>query len=488
MKKKYLLLLLCVPAFLLSACIEDQGNYNYITLKEVGITNLSDSYRFILQGPFTLAPKITTDIDSSSLSYSWRIGADTLSKQKTLSYTFTKTLLSSDPLTFDVLDKTTNVRYSKTIQINVVSPFQTGWLVLGNNNGAPKLSFFSYEEGLNYYPDVYSEVNKEALTGTAKMVKQLNYMDGSTAVYYDRVSVICENGKSPELDGNSMIRRKFYEDEFKGKTLYLGAINSEYYSNDNALFIISEGKIYEKAPGAMGSPDDAYYQYALDGDSKGYKVADNYTKGYNYGDYYLAVDELNHRYVSFSRSSLSAKVASLTLAKGTSTSLIDPENLEGSSVWMGQGYNGNALSILKTSAGKYILHVLSGSWDGSWTLVNKYQFPDGVIDDESCFAPHKVNPYLMISTGKKLMALNLEAFSAGDAAINDICTYEASITAMHYAYNINKLVNELGIAIQTTTSSSSLLIINPSLTSKGEVLKRYDNIAGKTVSIWRKIM
>jgi|GEM_PF-1241696 len=494
MKKIYLLLSLLFSMFFFNACIKDDGNYNYTKLKDVTIGNLDTTYRFVLQQPVALNPTVTTDIDQSDLSYCWRIGADTLSKQKTMSYTFTETLTSTDPLTFEVYDKTTKVRYVKRMTVSMVSPFETGWLVFANNNNTPTLSFLSYEEGNIYYPDIYKEVNKESFTGTPEVVKQLKYTDGSTGVARDRISVICNNGKSAELDGTTMLRCKYYDDEYKGDgTFNIGAISSEYYSNDYALFIINGGKIYEKVPGSNGTPDDACYQYPLNGDSKDYSVANNFTKGYSSGDYYLAFDELNHRYVSFNRSSLSTKVTSLTVNATGSTSDIDPENLEGSSVWMGQAYNGNALSILKTSDGKYILHVLSGKWDGTWTLVAKYQFPDNAIDDESCFATHKVNPYLMFSKGNELKALNLEAFSSGDAAVNDICTYEGPITAMHYAYSINwddssRSVNEFGIAVQTGSTTSSLLLIDPSLTSKGQILKRQDNIAGKITSIWRKIM
>jgi hypothetical protein len=82
-----------------------------------------------------------------------------------------------------------------------------------------------------------------------------------------------------------------------------------------------------------------------------------------------------------------------------------------------------------------------------------------------CFAPHKVNPYLMFSKGNELKALNLEALSAGDAAVNDICTYEGPITAMHYAYLVNwndngKSVNEFVIAVQIGSTTSSLLLMD----------------------------
>ncbi len=475
-------------ACLFASCLKDNGNYDYTPLKEVTITGLDDSYRFILQEPRTLSPQISTDIDPSNLIYCWRIGADTLSKSKELSYTFQKVLMSSEQLVFDVLDKTTNVRYSKRMDLAVVSPFQTGWMLFGDLNNTPTLSFCSYEAGYKFYPDVYAEVNKTPLTGKAKMVKQLTYVDGFTGAKCDRISVVCEGGKSAELDGTSLLKKKFYEDEFKAGTLNISTISSEYYYLDYALFLVSNGKIYSKVPGMLGTPDEAGYQYPLDGDDKGYSVGSYYGRGYKYSDFFIAVDELNKRYVRFGSTLLSKAVTSIAVDEASSIKTINPENLEGKSVWMGQANNNNVISILKTDAGKYVLHLLSCSGYEIWTLLARYEFPDGVINDQTCFAPHAVNPYLMISNGSKLMALNLDALSAGAAALNDIASYSGNIIAMYYAYDSSKSVNEFGIAIQTNSTASSLLLVNPSLTAHGEIIKRYDNIPGKLVSIWRKII
>ncbi len=486
MKKIYYLLFLLLG---LASCIEDNGNYEYTTLKEAKISGLNDSYRFVLQQPTVLKPTITTDIDAANLEYCWRISNDTLSKEKDLSYTFVNTLTSSNLLIFEVIDKSNRVRYTKRMNVTVVSPFQTGWLMLGSVAEKPVLSFQSYEEGNTYYPDVYNTVNKESLSGTPNCVKQLIYQDGLTGGYYSRVTAVCNNGKSVDLDGTSMLRQLYLDDQYKGEGSFsIGAISSERYSIDNALFVINNGKIYEKTLGNVGvTPEDGYFEYPLDGDSKGYKVCNYYGIGW-YGDYYLTADVLNKRYVYFSRSSLSTKVSPLIVGS-SSIKTIDSDNLEGDPVWMGMDYKGEVLSVLKTNAGKYILHKMSfTTYDGTVTFSGRYEFPDGVINENSCFVGHAVNPYLMISNGNKLMALNLEALDAGASALNDICTYEGPITAMHYSYDKNRNVNEFGLAIQANSSSSSLLIISTSLIDKGAVLKRYDNIAGKVVSLWRKIM
>jgi hypothetical protein len=483
MKKIYYLLF--IPLFLLTSCIEDNGNYTYSTLKEVTIDGLSSTYRFVLQQAFSLNPTVTTDIDPSNLSYCWRIGNDTIAKTQKLDYTFKQTLSSTDPLTFEVYDKTTNVRYVKRMTITVVSPFNTGWLILSDAGGKPVLSFKSYEQDSAYYADVYNSVNNESLSGKAKMVKQLRYSDYNTGAVYDRVTVVCSNGKSAELDGVSLLRKKYYEDEYKGEgSLNIGTINSENYYTDASMFIVNNGKIYEKAPGGIGTPDDGVYQYPLYGDAKDYSVANTYAKAYY--NYYLMVDELNKRYVWFTQCSLSAKITSLAYDTKNSVGKVSPDTLEGTSVWLGVDYNNRNLSILKTPAGKYVMHVLTCTWDATFACVARYEIPDGVINDESCFAAQKSNPYLMIGTGKDLYALNLDALSSGATAVNKIHTYDGQITAMQYAYDANKNVNDFAISTYNGTTSS-LLVVNPSLISGGQILKRVDNVAGKIVSFARKL-
>lgn len=188
--------------------------------------------------------------------------------------------------------------------------------------------------------------------------------------------------------------------------------------------------------------------------------------------------------------SLSTIVSSLSVDEANSTHDFDPNNIQGTSVWMGESKDEKALSIVKTPEGKYVMHVMSSTYNAIFTLVARYEFPDGAINDESCFAAHRNIPYLMIGTGNQLKALNLEALSAGASAMNDIATYDGQITAMQYAYDANKNVNEFGIAITGSNSerSGSLLIINPTLTAGGEILKQYNNVGGEIKSICRKIM
>lgn len=488
MRKIYLfsVWLLCC----LNACIEDKGNYNYVPLEEVAISGLDDSYRFVLQKSQSITPKVITNIDESNLTYCWRIGPDTLCKTKDFNYTFTRipVAVSSNPLTFEVRDMTTDVRYSKVMQVSVVSPFYSGWLMLtAQRDGKAALAFQSYEDEQMLYQDVYQEVNNEKLSGTPLMVKQLRYQDGITVAYMDRVSVVCKNGKSPELDGTSLVRCKYYEDEFKNESLHIDNITSEYYRNENALSVVSDGLVYGKVSGSMGSPDDAYYQYPFEGDERGYKVAPFLVKG-AYTSYYFALDELNHRFVYYAATTLSSRVSSVVWNEEESVSGVDLYDVQGEMIWMGAILYDDDIYSIVLDKGVYVLRRMAIEWDGRAKLLACMELPAGVVCEGSCFALHPTSPYLFISNGNMLQAINLENLSAGAGAVNEIYRYEGEILAMHYAFDNSSKLDEFGIAIQTGENESALLIINPTLSSKGEIITRYDHVEGKVVSLYRKFM
>ena len=487
MKRNIFIFALVIITF--SSCLKDEGNYDYTQLKNVTISGLDNSYRFILQVPQTLKPLIKTDIAEDNMTYCWRIGADTLTKTRDFNYTFTHVPATSDPLTLDIYDKTTNVRYTKAMTLSVVSPFYTGWLILANNNGQGELNFQSYETDSTLYQNIYEEVNKEKLTGTPVMVKQINYQDGLSGAYADRVAVVCKDGKSPDLDGTSLLKYKYIEDDFKTENKpSLIDVTAEYYSNDRALNVVTtDGKLYGKAVGSMSPPEDGYFQYPFQSDGLDYRVAPYLVRPV-YNSYYYALDELNHRFVYYTSNSLSSKVSHLQWDITNSIKTASHDTIPGVAAWMGGIMYDDDVYAVTNNDGEYRLYRFSVIWDGTATLLACVKLPEGVVSKDSHFALHPISPYLFVSNGNKLQAINLENLTNINSAINDLATYEGDITDIQFAYDANKQVNELGIAVQTSADKSSLLIINSQLTSHGAIIKHFDGIKGKVVSIYRKIM
>ena len=483
------ILLMALASTSLMSCLSDEGNYDYTQLGTVDITGLDDSYRFILQEKVNLQPVVKTDIDQERLTYCWRVGADTLSKTKDLEYTFVKVPTSTDPLTFEVYDKATDVRYAKQMTMNVVSPFYTGWLILADENGKSVLDFQSYEADSLLYHDLYKEVNGTDMKGTPLAVKQLNYQDGFTGGYADRVVVVNKDGASPDLDGTSLLEYASFESQFKtSKAPSVCNITAEYYDADKVVCVVTaNGKVYGKTPGGMGTPEDGYFQYPYREDDNGYTLAPFLVRA-GYTQYYFGFDTKNNRFVNFTSSYLSSTVSAPTWDRTSSIQGVDLDKIEGTPVWMGSFlHNEKVYTVMQRNDG-YWLYCFSVSWDGTSTMTACAKLPDGVISGGSLFQVHPTSPYLFVTNGNKLMALNLDNLGNMETAVNDIATYEGDITALQYAYDYNKNVNELAIALQTSSNTASVLLIDPQLTAHGQILKRYDNIAGRVVSLCRKAM
>ena len=70
--------------------------------------------------------------------------------------------------------------------------------------------------------------------------------------------------------------------------------------------------------------------------------------------------------------------------------------------------------------GVYVLRRMAIEWDGRAKLLACMELPAGVVCEGSCFALHPTSPYLFISNGNMLQAINLENLSAGAGAVNEI--------------------------------------------------------------------
>ena len=488
MNIKNIIMASCLPLVVscLASCLSDEGNYDYTQLDDVDIQGVPESARFILQTPQAITPTISTSIDENNLEYCWRIGSDTLCKTKDFNYTFTK-VPSRDKLTFDVRDKRTDVRYSRVVKATVVSPFTSGWLILTNDQGKSRLAFQSFEDTKKLFQDVYTFVNGTEMEGKPVMVKQLRYQDFNTGTWIDRVSVLNKDGQSPELDGITMARTYNYEEQFKnGNAPQPAYISSEYYRFDFTTAIIgTNGEMYGKANGLGADSKDGYFVDPYVKDDLGYEMAPMLARvnGQCFG-----YDRKNHRFVQFVQSYLSTPI----MAPIYGSSAVDTNVFPGEIIWMGTTlfeYN-NFYAVLR-DAGKYYLYSFSYGYDNStYSFVTKVlsreKLPEGVVSDNSKFQIRNDKNYLFVSNGKTLRAINMSTCGTGNVAVEDVATFSGDILDMLYLTDTSVSLDEFGIAIDGGDDTTSLLIIDPTLTSHGAVLQRYDGIKGKAVSIWRK--
>ena len=484
---KKILLFMAVLPMVLASCLSDDGNYDYTELEAVEISGLADNMRCVLLEKQNLDPVVTTSIPQERLQYVWRIAADTLCTTKKLDYTFKEVPINNDPLTFEVIDTKTRVRYSKYINLSVVSPFTSGYAVLTD---AGKLAFQSFEAGERLYQDAYLEVNDETLTGTPKYVKFMRYQDGATGQWLGRLSLTMLDGNSVEVDGLTLQYAKTYSDEFQTESIpEIAYITSQYFNNDKACNIITaDGQVFMKVVGSMGLPDDGYYEYPLTGAGGGsYRLAPMMTRLTSNDADYVSLDEQNHRFVMWTGNRLVSQVSPLLNTE-----------IPGTLLWIGNPlYASTTYAIVKDGT-KYMLYVISYGYSYvtyayEATMDAAVELPAGTVNDDCCFAANIVmsgydvmTNYLFIGDGPKLKAINLANLSNINDAVIDVATYDGDITDMHFDRDVNVLPTpEFSIAV-SRPNGSSIMQIDQSIVNHGAILKRHDGIQGRIVSFCRK--
>ena len=110
------------------------------------------------------------------------------------------------------------------------------------------------------------------------------------------------------------------------------------------------------------------------------------------------------------------------------------------------------------------------TWTYEATMEASAVLPDGVVNDNCCFAANitmsgydVTTNYLFIGDGPKLKAINLMNLS-----------------------NINDAIVDVATCIRVSADGSSVYQIDPTIVNHGAILKRYDGIQGRIVSFCRK--
>ncbi len=482
MKKIVLLVLL---PFALTACLEDKGNYEYTELDTLEISGLADEMRCFLLQKQNITPSIVTSIPEDRLEFVWRVGTDTLTTNKVLEYAFTDVPANNVPLTFEVHDKQTNVRYSKEINLTVVSPFSTGYAILTNEG---KLAFQSFESGSPFYKDICQEIGIDQLSGTPLAVKQLRYQNSDRNAWLDRISITMHGGKSLELDGVSLKLIKYYEDEFHTLPVpQFSFIFTQYFNDDNTITIITDnGQVYVRKRHYQDSPDAGYFEYPLISTSDSYRLAHMFARFYTNKPEYITLDEQNHCFVVWTGNQLTSRIAPLNF------SMLEHKNIPGTLLWIGKPLTGSDGYAIVKNNGKYILYAINyvfnyRIWGTVATMKNSVELPEGAVNDNCVFALSNNTPYLFVGDGHQLKAINLQSLNDISNAVINVTTYDGDITDMHFDYDVSALPNsEFNIAV-SRSNGSSIYQIDPTIINHGAIIKKYDGIQGRIVSFCRKI-
>lgn len=235
----YSLLLFIVTGFY--SCLDDKNNFDYKQVNELDgeILNIDIAgYEVNVGEELTISPtfKFTIDKENPDVSYEWYLDGKKLDVT-TPSYTFSSDKYGIYELTYAVVDNKTGVKFSLSTKITVTSAYLKGWAILSDMNGRPALSFIKVKtvkklyydsDGREAYKDsiVYEEVEKDIIpdlgTEPLRLLESTGYWDlayqdlnSGEEVLYDEL-VVMQGSKWVELNGNSLMKSVYTEEEFNG--------------------------------------------------------------------------------------------------------------------------------------------------------------------------------------------------------------------------------------------------------------------------------
>ena len=232
----YSLLLFIVTGFY--SCLDDKNNFDYKQVNELDgeILNIDIAgYEVNVGEELTISPtfKFTIDKENPDVSYEWYLDGKKLDVT-TPSYTFSSDKYGIYELTYAVVDNKTGVKFSLS---TVTSAYLKGWAILSDMNGRSALSFIKVKtvkklyydsDGREAYKDsiVYEEVEKDIIpdlgTEPLRLLESTGYWDlayqdlnSGEEVLYDEL-VVMQGSKWVELNGNSLMKSVYTEEEFNG--------------------------------------------------------------------------------------------------------------------------------------------------------------------------------------------------------------------------------------------------------------------------------
>lgn len=448
------ILILSILAFLAHSCIEDEGNYDYTPVSLVSISNVYSNWSVPLGEDYIINPEIDyKGLEEDDFNYYWISNiqdewSDTISYEKNLSYKF---LRAARYMTCLVVEhKETGGLTTAQIDLNVVPRYQTGWVILSDNNGESELSYARKEEstidGVTYpyraFPDIFTQQNgaEEKLgTGPVSLGRHFTYSE-------DQILVVQGQGETVEVSGTDFTKVITTREEFVGGNYPDGfvPVKAEYGTRIEVI-LGTEGKLYTRINPNNSFQVSRYSTIPI----PGVDIKDMYYTA-NMRFIYL-YDELNHRIIGIQDIPM-AYSGQILYAK------MDPEgnNVEdfiplddlgddSSFKYCGSytiGSNTYYAQVLKKGADFYF-QIFQLSQSGELLYVQNGEqilFPgNGLVNDDSKYCVIS-DSYLYFSVGNRLYYL--------DRQTNDISVYyDFTGGANIVDIEPNDAKNELGVGL-----------------------------------------
>lgn len=262
MKSKIIILSIFALFLGMTACVVDDGNYEYKDINDVVISGIETKYTITMLDTLRITPSLAGSIgpiNEQDYDFLWTLYEglnspqrfsvpDTLAKSRNLEIAVTH-IPDNYRLSFHVKDKNTGVRYRHQFEVQIMSEFQRGLLILSDLDGNAAVSMVSITGDV--FPNLYYNINGEH-AGTKPLA-----IDMMGRAPLDYVAVICDDDRGGVFASSVSFKQMMeYRDIFYNSPAVIkpqgfhtlrsyGAV-SDYQEFVNQSFIVNDGKLYFK--------------------------------------------------------------------------------------------------------------------------------------------------------------------------------------------------------------------------------------------------
>lgn len=270
--KVNLTILSLLLAVLVAGCYKDKGNYDYITINKLSVSDTINPVNLsvTLGDSMKITPIIEQSIDKNedSLAYEWMV----YDNSPASSYTMPRTVISTarnlavevkDPpfslgqnyrMTYRVTDKRTGVSTAIYYNLTIVNKYATGWLILEDKPAGGDLSMILPDGTLER--GVYTSLNPDyPLVKPLKLeLTPYQVTDGFSSVSR-KIYLLTEND-GMELSYQTMLRQWDYAYLFYGAPAVIKPsrvtwmMNNTYNSPSQGI-AVNDGKLHSNLVGGF---------------------------------------------------------------------------------------------------------------------------------------------------------------------------------------------------------------------------------------------
>ncbi|MCB6974848.1 MULTISPECIES: PKD-like family lipoprotein [Butyricimonas] len=312
--KKYIEIGCLLVMVFIAGCIDDKGNYDYISSGEVfpvKISGLDSSFNCLVGDLLQLTPVVTGIEGERNLKYTWflyRRGIaysveDTLCHTKDL-----KWLVNCDvnnySLLFEVRDTVRDLFSKKTLDLTVNTAYSTGWFVLEDDGMNTDVDMLEGGKTTENLMEIFGSGRME---GKAKKIvfkerhpQEVENVDGTVKKEYKKAFTIISEKDMRVYDAQNMGILKYRNDCFYEIPENLRPLNVATESVSDEVNV--DGKFYLMSSGNIGK--FGYPMMGIDG-TENYRI---FEEGVLYSQFCYLWEEVTgsfvHAYMGNSRFNL----------------------------------------------------------------------------------------------------------------------------------------------------------------------------------------